>query len=181
VVLFFGLIRPNKGLDLLVEAMAQVPEAELWIVGKSKLSDGELRDLTARAAALPGGSRLVIRYVEEGEVRSVMERADLLVLPYRSRDESGVLHVGLAFGKAMVVSDLGGPGELAGRTDAVVAVPPEDPAALALAIRDLVEHPDNREELERRAAALAETELSWDRVAEQTIGVYEEAIAEVRR
>lgn len=181
VVLFFGLIRPNKGLDLLVEAMAQVPEAELWIVGKSKLPDGELRDLTARAEALPGGSRLVTRYVEEGEVRSVMERADVLVLPYRSRDESGVLHVGLAFGKAMVVTDLGGPGELAGRTDAVVAVPPEDPAALALAIRDLVEHTDNREELERRGAALAGSELSWDRVAEQTIGVYEEAIAEARR
>lgn len=181
VVLFFGLIRANKGLDLLVEAMAQVPEAELWIVGKSKLPERELKSLTARAESLPGGSRLVTRFVAEGEIRSVMERADVLVLPYRSRDESGVLYAGLAFGKAMVVTDLGGPGELAEKTDAVVAVPPEDPAALALAIRDLVEHTDNREELERRATALADSELSWDRVAEQTIAVYEEAIGETRR
>ncbi|MFM9045487.1 MAG: glycosyltransferase, partial [Solirubrobacterales bacterium] len=164
-----------------VEAMAQVPEAELWIVGKSTLPERELKSLTARAEYLPGGSRLVTRFVAEGEIRSVMERADVLVLPYRSRDESGVLYAGLAFGKAMVVTDLGGPGELAEKTDAVVAVPPEDPAALALAIRDLVEHTDNREELERRATALAASELSWDRVAEQTIAVYEEAIAEARR
>ncbi len=60
-----------------------------------------------------------------------MRAADVLVLPYRDIEQSGVLYTGLAFGKAMVLSDVGGFGEVARRHGAARLVPPEDSAALA--------------------------------------------------
>lgn len=181
VVLFFGLIRPYKGLDLLIDAMAQVPEAELWVVGNPRLSGRELGELRRRADSLPGGVEWVTRFIEEREIRPVMERADLMVLPYREADQSGVLYTGLAFGMPMVVTSVGGPGEVADRTGAALAVPPDDRDALAGAISGLILDPARREELGNRAAEVARTEYSWDRVAEQTVEVYDQAIQEATR
>lgn len=176
VVLFFGLIRPYKGLDLLIEAMEAVPEAELWVVGNPRMSTAELERLRGRAASLPGGSRWVTRFVDESEIGPVMERADLMVLPYREADQSGVLYTGLAFGMPMVVTDVGGPGEVAGQSGAAVAVPPGDPQALAAAIGQLANDPGARSELASRATEAARTIYSWEKVAAATIAVYEEAI-----
>ena len=181
VVLFFGLIRPYKGLDLLVDALADVPEAELWVVGNPRIPERELGALRDRAASLPGGSRWVTRFVDDAEIRPVMERADLMVLPYREADQSGVLYTGLAFGMPMVVTSVGGPGEVAERTGAVLAVPPNDRAALSEAISGLVRDRSRRDDLGRRAAGVASSEYAWDRIAGQTIEVYERAIAEAGR
>lgn len=176
VVLFFGLIRPYKGLDLLIEAMEVVPEAELWVVGNPRMPTAELERLRGRAASLPGGSRWVTRFVDEAEIGPVMERVDLMVLPYREADQSGVLYTGLAFGMPMVVTDVGGPGEVARQSGAVLAVPPGDPKALAAAIGELAGDPAARSDLGSRAAEAARTIYSWGRVADATVAVYEEAI-----
>jgi glycosyltransferase involved in cell wall biosynthesis len=176
VVLFFGLIRPYKGLDLLIEAMESVPEAELWVVGNPRLPPPELDSLRRRAEALPGGSRWVTRFIDETEIRPVMERADLMALPYREADQSGVLYAGLAFGMPMVVTDVGGPGEVARRTGAALAVEPDDPAALAAAIGNLVADREARADLGRQALEAARTTYSWEKVAEATLAVYEDAI-----
>ena len=181
VALFFGLIRPYKGLDLLIEAMETVPEAELWVVGNPRMPATELERLRERAAALPGGSRWVTRFVDEDEIRPVMERADLMVLPYREADQSGVLYTGLAFGVPMVVTDVGGPGEVARQSGAALAVPPEDPQALAAAIGRLANDPVARSELASRASEAARTTYSWEKVAAETIAVYEEAIGAMGR
>ena len=177
VVLFFGLIRPYKGLDLLIEAMEQVPEAELWVVGNPRIGRADLERLRERAGSLPGGSRWVTRFVDEAEIRPVMERADLMVLPYREADQSGVLYAGLAFGMPMVVTDVGGPGEVARRSGAAVAVAPGDPGVLAAAIRGLIDDPRARAELGVRAAEAARSVYSWESVAAETETVYEAAIA----
>lgn len=181
VVLFFGLIRPYKGLDLLIEAMEAVPGAELWVVGNPRMRHSDLMALRERAGSLPGGSRWVTRFVDEAEIGPIMERADLMVLPYREADQSGVLYAGLAFGLPMVVTDVGGPGEVARESGAAVAVAPEDPEALAAAIGRLVEDPTARAELGARAAEAARSLYSWETVASETEAVYEAAIARAGR
>jgi D-inositol-3-phosphate glycosyltransferase len=90
---------------------------------------------------------------------------------------SGVLFAGLAFGKAMVMSDTGGFRELVADHGAGVLVPPGDTEALATAISGLIADPEERRRLEERAAAAAKGPYSWDRIAEQTNAVYERVLA----
>ena len=77
-------------------------EAELWVVGRPL---GESMERLRRLAP-PGRVRFVPRYVSDRELPAFFRRADLLVLPHRRVDVSGVLFAGLAFGKPMVLSDV---------------------------------------------------------------------------
>ena len=173
VVLYFGVVRPYKGVDVLVEAMQQVEDAELWVVGrKLGVSMERLRRL-----APPGRVRFVERYVSDAELPAFFRRAELVALPHRNVDVSGVLFAGLAFGKAMVMSDVGGFRELVAEQGAGVLVPPGDPDALAAAIGGLLADPGERRRLEQAAAAAASGPYSWDRIAEQTTAVYERVLA----
>ena len=110
VILFFGLLRPYKGIDILLRGVPRVEGAELWIVGNPRMDVEPLRGLAAEA---PGRVRFVTRFVEDAEIPAIFRRADLLVLPYRDAEQSGVLYTGLAFGKPMVLSAVGGFPELA--------------------------------------------------------------------
>lgn len=174
VVLCFGTVRDYKGVDVLLEAFRELEGAELWIVGRPLGYDmAPLHELAARA---PGCVRFVTRYIPEAELPAYFRRADVLALPHRRVDQSGVLHAGLAFGKAMVASSVGGFVELAEDHGAVRLVPPEDPRALAVALRELIAEPERRAELEARAAAAAAGPFSWDEVARRTLGLYEELL-----
>jgi glycosyltransferase involved in cell wall biosynthesis len=168
VVLYFGVVREYKGVDVLLEAMRHVPEAEAWVVGRPLgVSMERLRRL-----APPGRVRFVDRYVSDAELPAFFRRADVLALPHRNVDMSGVLFAGLAFGKAMVLSDVGGFSELVEDEGAGRLVPPGDPEALGAALAELIDDADARRALEERAAAAAAGPYSWDRVADQTLGVY---------
>jgi glycosyltransferase involved in cell wall biosynthesis len=169
VVLCFGLIRPYKGVDLLIEAFREVRDAELWIVGRPLgMPIAPLRSL-----AEPIGDRVRIeaRFVADREVPAFFRRADLVVLPYRDTEQSGVLFTALPFGKAIVVTDVGGFGEVAA-TGAARAAPPGDPAALAGAINELLADAAARRALEDGARAAAAGPYSWDAVARRTLSLY---------
>jgi len=170
VVLYFGVIRPYKGVDVLVEAFRQVENAELWVVGRPlEVSMEHLRRL-----APPGRVRFVDRYVSDTELPAFFRRADVLVLPHRSVDVSGVLFAGLAFGKAMVLSGVGGFREIAEEHGVGVLVPPDDPDELAAAIGGLLGDDARRQQLEKSALAAAAGPFSWDRIAERTASLYEQ-------
>src|SRR5215218_10484879 len=170
VVLYFGVVRPYKGVDVLVEAFRQVEDAELWVVGRPLgVSMERLRRL-----APPGRVRFVDRYVSDAELPAFFRRADLLTLPHRNVDVSGVLFAGLAFAKTMVLSDVGGFRELVEEHGAGALVPPGDPDELAGTINRLLADHEERRQLEESATAAAAGPFSWDRVAEQTATLYEQ-------
>ncbi len=170
VVLCFGVVRPYKGVDVLVDAFRSVQGAELWVVG---------RPLGVSTAALdaPPNVRFVPRYVSDAELPAYFRRADLLVLPHRAVDVSGVLFAGLAFGKPMVLSDVGGFREVVEEHGAGRLVAPGDPGALRDAIGELLADRPERERLAERARAAAAGPYSWDSVAQRTLAVYEEVLA----
>ncbi|HEV3376547.1 MAG TPA: glycosyltransferase family 4 protein [Thermoleophilaceae bacterium] len=169
VVLCFGVVRPYKGVDVLVEAFRSVAGAELWVVGRPL-------GVSLQALDAPAGVRFVPRYVSDAELPAFFRRADLLVLPHRTVDVSGVLFAGLAFGKPMVLSDVGGFRELVEDHGGGRLVPPGDPGALAEAIGELLASAGERERLTDRARAAAAGPYSWDTVAERTLRVYEEVL-----
>jgi glycosyltransferase involved in cell wall biosynthesis len=170
VILFFGLLRPYKGLETLLRAFRQLEGAELWIVGNPRM---DLEPLHGLAAEAPGRVRFVSRFIEDAEVPAIFRRADLVVLPYRDAEQSGVLYTGLAFGKPLVLSSVGGFPEVAA-TGAARLVPPRDPAALAQALAGLLGDPEARARLACAAREAAGGPYSWDAVARQTLALYEE-------
>jgi glycosyltransferase involved in cell wall biosynthesis len=172
VVLFFGLLRPYKGVDVLLEAFAELEGAELWIVGNPRMDVAPLRALARRA---PGTVRFLTRFVEDAELPAILRRADLLALPYRDVEQSGVLYAGLAFGLPMILSAVGGFPEIAAEGSAVT-VPPGDAAALAAELQRLVGDEGARGELSRAALAAASGPYSWDTVARRTLDLYEELL-----
>jgi glycosyltransferase involved in cell wall biosynthesis len=117
----------------------------------------------------------VPRFVSDGELASLLDRADVVVLPYARTqrfDQSGVLATALAFGKAVVVSDTGGFSEIAAAGAARLVVP-GDPDALGAALADLVSDPGARERLGSAALAAARGPYSWDAAATATLALYE--------
>jgi glycosyltransferase involved in cell wall biosynthesis len=168
VVLFFGLIRPYKGLDVLLEAWRGVEDAELWVVGRP-------RGVALPTDPLPG-VRLEPRFVDDAEIPALFRRADIVVLPYREIDQSGVLFTALAFGKPLVLTDVGGFPEVAAH-GAAELVPAGDASALFAAISGLLGDPGRRAQLAAAAERAAATEYGWDRIAERHLALYERASA----
>jgi glycosyltransferase involved in cell wall biosynthesis len=172
VILFFGLLRPYKGIDTLLEAFRRVEEAELWIVGNQRMDVEPLRRLAAEA---PGRVRFLTRFVEDAEIPPILRRADLVVLPYRDAEHSGVLYAALAFGKPLVLSEVGGFPEVA-EHGAAHLVPPEDPPALAVALNELIADEGARSDLAAAATRAATGPYSWDAAAAQTLSLYRELL-----
>ncbi len=173
VILAFGLVRPYKGTDLLLEAFRSLRGAELWIVGMPRMPLEPLRELAARA---PGRVRFVDRFVGDPEIPAFMRRADVVALPYRNIEQSGVLYTALAFGRPLVLSDVGGFPDL-GELGAARIVPREDPAALAEALRELLTDPDERARLAAGALAAAEGPYSWPEIGRRTVDLYRRLLA----
>lgn len=175
VILSFGLIRPYKGVDVLLRAFAQLEAdaAELWVVGRPLGMD--VAELERLAAAAPGRVRLLTRFVPDADVPAIFQRADVVALPYREVDQSGVLYTALAFGKAIVASAVGGFPEVAraGEGGTLRLVPPGDEGALAGALSELVADPAARERLAAAAAAAAAGPYSWEAIAAQTLDLYD--------
>ncbi|HEY7456426.1 MAG TPA: glycosyltransferase family 4 protein [Solirubrobacterales bacterium] len=172
VILSFGLLRPYKGIDTLLRAFRRVEGAELWIVGNPRMEIEPLRRLAAEA---PGPVRFLTRFVEDAEIPAIMRAADVVVLPYRDAEHSGVLYAALAFGKPLVLSAVGGFPEVA-EQGAARLVPPEDPTALATALAELVGDEAARAELASAAAAAARGPYSWDEAGRQTLALYHELL-----
>jgi glycosyltransferase involved in cell wall biosynthesis len=174
VVLCFGLMRPYKGIDLLLEAWGEVDDAELWIAGMPRMDVSPLR------AAAPPNVRFFPRFITDGELPAYFRRADLLVLPYREIDQSGVLFTALAFGKPLLLSDVGGFPEIAA-TGAARIFPAGDASALGASLRELLGDRSALAGMAESARAAAQGPYSWRAVAARTLALYESLLRENRR
>jgi glycosyltransferase involved in cell wall biosynthesis len=169
VILCFGLVRPYKGIDVLLEAFSGVSGAELWVVGMPRMDLAPLRRLAERCASKV---RFVDRFVTDPEIPAFFRRADLVALPYRRIEQSGVLYTALAFGRPIVASSIGGFTEVGERDGAIRLVAPGDPDAHAEALSDLLTDPQARTEHAAAAAAAAAGPYSWPQIAARTLDLY---------
>ena len=112
VILFFGLLRPYKGIDILLRGLPRGSRAPSS--GSSATRAWTSSRCGGWPPSAPGRVRFLTRFVEDAEIPAIFRRADVVVLPYRDAEHSGVLYTGLAFGKPMVLSAVGGFPELGG-------------------------------------------------------------------
>lgn len=133
-VLFFGLVRKYKGLDILIKALAQTRlQVHLLVAGEWYESHTEIQDLI-KDLGLSGRIEIRNQYITDAEVKIYFSAADLLVQPYRAATQSGVVQTAIQFGKPSIVTRVGGLPEMIEDDVNGWIVNPEDPAALALAI-----------------------------------------------
>lgn len=170
-LLYFGVIRPFKGVEDVVAAFdglsaTEAERFELTVVGET------WEGWTAPAEAIARSPRrerirFVNRYVDDAEAEEAFAAADVVVLPYRRSSASGPLHMAMSRGLPVVVSRVGGLVEAARDYEGTVFTEPADPDRL-------------REDL-RRAAVLAGTRFpdphSWGRTVERMSELFEEVLA----
>jgi glycosyltransferase involved in cell wall biosynthesis len=167
VMLFFGFVREYKGLMYLIEALPgirqRLPDAKLVVAGA--FYDDKQKYLR-RIEELGVASMVVIHdgYLPDREVGDYFSASDLVVLPYSSATQSGIVQLAYAFGKPVVVTSVGGLPEVVddGRTGFVV--PPKNAGALAEAVVrffELSEAGDFTAAIERE-----QERFSWKRMVE---------------
>ena len=114
-MLFFGLVRAYKGLDLLLDAFAQIkdqlPSLQLIIAGEFYEHEDKYR---SQIVANKLSDRVILRneFIPDADLRKYFGAADLIVQPYKSATQSGVTQVAFHFEKPMLVTNVGGLGEI---------------------------------------------------------------------
>jgi len=189
IVLFFGFLRPGKGIPGLMRAWSNIynryPDAVLVIAGGTVSYPRRYKFLLADEGSYPGellrlAHRLGIEnhtvftgYVPEATLPSLLTASDIVVLPYDgSAPQSGPLHKALSSGRPVIATSVPATTELLEERQAAFLVPPRNPAALSDAIGLLLEDSALSRDLGARAREFARDHLDWANVAKKTCGVY---------
>jgi glycosyltransferase involved in cell wall biosynthesis len=169
-------------LETLLRALTRVPEAELLIVGgpvRARLgADAAYQGLAAMAGSLGLSGRVVFTgQVDRASMPGLLRSADL-VLSTCSYDPSGVTSLeAMACGRPVLAPPTGGHMDAVVDGTTGIIIPPGRPALLAQRIRQLLAHPMMIEAYGVAAADRARSRYSWDRIATETVAVYERAAA----
>lgn len=147
-LLYFGVVRPFKGVEDLVAAFSALDRAqasrfrlsvvgetwERWTVPEQAIACSPHADLIER----------VDRYITDAEVAARFGEADAVVLPYHRSSASGPLHIAMSAGLPVIVTEVGGLAEAVQDYPGAVLVAPRNPAALQQALLQLLERPRRR-------------------------------------
>jgi D-inositol-3-phosphate glycosyltransferase len=181
VALFFGRIAPYKGLDQLLEALAELKktgsDVRLMVAGNIKKGHDRYWDEIERLIERHHLQESIIKRIEfipDEDVELYCKAADVLILPYRSIFQTGVLFLSYNYGLPAIATDVGSLREeiIEGKTGYVCR--PDDPKDLANGIArffssDLYKNPDiNRS----RIKEYAHEKYSWEKVGDATVNVY---------
>lgn len=173
LVLFVGVLRPYKGLDVLLRALAGI-RTELIVAGRGP----ERPRLEMLAARLTLTDRVTfLGEVTESERRILLHACDVFVLPSIDRREAfGIAQLeAMACGKAVIASDLPtGVRFLNRHEETGLLVPPQDPDALAAALQRLLEDPALRARLGAASQQRVDREFSAEQMVGETMRVYED-------
>jgi glycosyltransferase involved in cell wall biosynthesis len=158
LALFFGHVRPFKGLDVALRAWRLLQSEVTLVVAGEAWWKGE-EEYRALAEGLDN-VRLEFRYIPDAEIATYFAAADVVLAPYRIEAQSGVALTAFHFARPVIATNVGGLPEIIEEGTNGMLVPSEDPAALARAV-DAFFARDDREVMERHAAAAAR-KYSWE-------------------
>ena len=160
-MLFFGLVRAYKGLDLLLDAMGKMhdklPNLRLLIAGEFYEQEEGYREQIKNLGLT---EKVIIRneFIPDADLRLYFGAADLIVQPYKTATQSGVTQVAFHFEKPMLVTNVGGLGEIVHDHKMGYAVHP-NAESIAEAIIDYYEN--DRQEDYTQYLILEKEKYSW--------------------
>ena len=174
--LLFGKLKPYKGADLLIRALSAMPidalaKTLVRIVGEPRM---DTTPLFALARELKVDHRIVwdLRFVDDDEIGKIFGSVDVIVMPYREIDASGVLMMALSAGLPIVASSIGLFAELLRDGTHGYLVPKESSSKLAIAMTTLVNNPQDLKLMGGAVRALQADIPSWKVIGEQTEALY---------
>jgi glycosyltransferase involved in cell wall biosynthesis len=133
VLLFFGYVRKYKGLDILIEAFPKIlseePEARLLIVGEF-YDDPKTYLEQIKKLGITDKVKVVNQFVPNEDVAKYYQVSDVVILPYRSATQSGILNVAYGFYKPVIVTDVGGLAEFVDESKTGFVIEPDSPSAI---------------------------------------------------
>lgn len=171
-MLFFGLVRAYKGLDLLLDAFGkvkdQLPNLQLIIAGEFYEDEDKYRAQIANNGLT---DRVIIKneFIADADLRKYFGAADLIVQPYKSATQSGVTQVAFHFEKPMLVTNVGGLGEIVHDHKMGYAVEP-NAEAIAQALTDYYTH--NRQADYITYLIQQKDRYSWEGMAQTFYTIY---------
>jgi len=173
-VLFVGRLRYYKGVDTLLHALRRLPDVHAAIVGTGPME----RRWRAMARALGVADRAhFLGEIPDPDLPRVYRAADLFVLPASARAEAfgTVLLEAMAAGLPVITTEIGtGTAWVVGEAGWVV--PPRDPEALAAAIREILDRPEQAQARAARGRERVQQEFTVERMAQRMLEIYEEAL-----
>jgi glycosyltransferase involved in cell wall biosynthesis len=169
-LLFFGLIREYKGLDILLETFLMLDDSyQLLIAGEPYGSFARYQQIID-SSNCSDRIKLFTRYIEDSEVPLFFSAADVTVLPYKTATQSGISAVSFHFGVPLITTDVGGLSEAIAKPGTGIVVEKAAPALLRDAIDSYFS--DNKEEYYRNNIKKHNRELSWSNFASQLTDFY---------
>jgi glycosyltransferase involved in cell wall biosynthesis len=159
-------LEPQKGVDVAIRALREIPDAQLVVLGEGP-QRGELEQL---------GSELDVHVYLPGRVPDVaawLRRADLLVHPVRWEGFGLALLEAMLASLPVVATKVSSIPEIVVERETGLLVPPDDPGALAAAVNQVLADPSGYGE---RGRARARSEFSVAKMADRTLAVYETAL-----
>ena len=173
-VLFFGRIGDYKGLEYLIESeqsiVDKVPNVKIIIAGEGDFS--KYYELISDSSHF----EIYNKYIPEENVAELFKAAKVVVLPYVECTQSGIIPIAYAFGKPVVVTNVGALSEMVEDCVTGFVIPPRDSAALANAIVNILLDDDLRNRMGMEACRKMTDELSWDKIAGDTMKSYRRII-----
>ena len=166
-LLFFGLIREYKGLDVLLKAFSKLSDAyQLVIAGESYEDFTKYEELINNS---PNRDRIYVfrRYIPDDEVASFFSASDLCVLPYKSATQSGVVAVAFHFDLPVLVTDRGNLKDIIEPYDTGLVVNEPDENMLALAINKYFDEAQENRFIEN--IKHFKQKFTWDHMADELI------------
>ena len=165
-ILFFGFIRAYKGLDLLLDALARVRrECPVKLMVAGEFYEGEDRyRAQVKRLGLEDAVLFHDQYIPEKRVALYFSACDVVVQPYRSATQSGIVQVAYQLGAPIICTDVGGLPEVVPHERSGFVVPPEDVAGMAQAIARFYD--EDWEMRLRAGVAIERTKYTWAALAE---------------
>jgi len=171
-VLFFGRIEEYKGLKYLIEAEPLIsevfPDFKVIVAGRGD-------DMETYKSILLSNPHFEVhdRFILNDEVAFFFQRASAVVLPYIEASQSGVVAMAFAFGKPIIVTNVGSFPEMVEHYVTGIVIPSKDKMALSGAILDLLSDAQKQRYLSQNARQAALTIFSWQHIAILTDKVYQ--------
>lgn len=167
-LLFFGFVRPYKGLDVLMEAMALLKDEDVFLSIVGEFWNGESRALKYIADhKIENKIEIVARYVSDDEAAAHFSRCDAVVLPYLSATGSAVIPLAYHYGKPVIATRVGGLPDVVEDGVTGTLIDPESSDQLAGAIKNMISGAISysAEEIDK-----IKMRLTWKGLAEVVIG-----------
>jgi len=174
VILSFGMIKRYKGYSELIKAFKKLDDSYICLIVGTGKHDPKTAEYIKKEAKKMRNIIVIDKYIPRDDVQIYFNASDVVVLPYIEITQSGIIPLAYSFGRPVIATDVGALSEMIINKKTGLVIPPNDLNALIDAIKKIFNM--DYEKMGREAYKMAKEKFTWERLAEQTIKVYEKVL-----